>query len=636
MTIKPSALRLWAVLALLTLASATRFHLLGSQSLWYDEGVSYGHTQRDLLAIGQAVRDNVHMPLYFMALKLWSGLVGTSEFGLRAFSALASVASVAVTYALGRRLFGPLVGLAAALLVALNSFSVTYGQEARMYALLALLGALAMLVFVLFVEQETRRARWAAALALIHALGALTHVSFALTLIPQGFMAAWWLLARAWRERRLSATWWRALGLYALANGFMLLVASPWLGNLLTNAEAMPSSATPLPLNDFVTVALGWLSFGPTYAEALGGMGIALVFFLLFGLILRREDGDSAWKLALPVVWVLLGTLVYHAQELYGEYWRFLIAAQIGMALWLGRGVRVLWAWRTRDETPPLSLVPRLAALFALGALALHLLDGLTMLYHDSAYQRDDWRGLVRSLNAILQSDDALIVAPSGLQEIVGYYDAGRAPRYALPRDSATLADDARAIVAGSRQIRTIFYGVEQHDPHNVLRRTLAQSAYPIAERWWDAMRTGHYWVGEVGAERPLKATLSDSVRLDSFALNADQLKGGEVLALRLIWETGAPLARSYAVFVQLLDESGQLVAQRDSPPLDGFAPTTAWPVGVPIEDHHALLLTDRQGVPLPAGTYRLIVGLYDPTTGARLPTSEPGDFISLTHIRLD
>jgi hypothetical protein len=628
------------MLALLLLASAARFHLLGAQSFWYDEGVSYGHTQRDLLAIGQAVRDNVHVPFYFMALNLWAGLVGTSEFGLRAFSALASVASVAATYALGRRLFGPLAGLAAALLVALNGFSVTYGQEARMYALLALLGALAMLAFVLFVEQPARRARWAAALALIHALGALTHVSFALTLIPQGVLAAWWLLAWAWRERRLSAAWWRTLGLYALANGVMLLAVSPWLGNLLTNAQAQPDSAAFLPLTDFLRLAQGWLSFGPTYAEALGGMSIALVFFLLFGLIVRQPHqpqttrGESAWKLALPVAWVLLSVLIYYSLGLYASYWRFLIATQVGMALWLGRGVAVLWGWRTRDETPPLSLMPRFAALFALGALSAHLLGGLHVLWHDPAYQRDDWRGLVRSLNAAMQPSDSLIVAPSGLSDIVGYYDAGQASRYALPADPAHLADDVRAIVAHSRQIRTIFYGVEQHDPRNVLRRTLADSAFPIAERWWDDMRTGHYWVGQVQAEQAIGAALGDAVILESAAMNGDAFAGGEVLALRLVWQTRAPLQDSYTVFVQLLDEAGQLVAQRDSPPQDGFAPTTRWPVGTPIEDRHALHLVDRQGAPLPLGDYRLIVGLYDPITGQRLPTRE-GDFITLARLRL-
>ncbi|MCS6836267.1 MAG: glycosyltransferase family 39 protein [Anaerolineae bacterium] len=633
---KPSAMRLWAMLALLVAASAARFHLLGAQSFWYDEGVSYGHTQRDLLAIGQAVRHNVHVPLYFMALNLWADLTGTSEFSLRALSALASTASVAVTYALGRRLFGPLAGLAAALLVALNGFSVTYGQEARMYALLAVLSALAMLLFVLFKEQPARRERRAAALALVHALGALTHVSFVLTLIPQGLMAAWWLLGWAWHERRLSAAWWRALGLYVLANGFMLLAVSPWLGNLLSNAEAQPDTAAHLPLSEFLALALGWLSFGPSHAQALGGMGGALAFFLLFGLIAHREDDGSAWKLALPIAWVLLSVLIYYSLGLYASYWRFLIAAQIGMALWLGRGVRVLWGWRTRDRTPPLSLVPRFAALFALAALALHLLDGLAVLYHDPAYQRDDWRGLVRSLNATMQPDDALIVAPSGLQDIVGYYDAGCALRYALPRDLTTLADDVRAIVAHSRQVRTILYGVEQHDPHNVLRRTLAQSAYPIAERWWDDMRVGHYWVGQVQVDEIIGAALGDSVRLVSAGLNSAAFKSGEVLALRLFWETSAPLATSYAVFVQLLDESGRLVAQRDSAPMDGFAPTTAWPVSAVVEDRHALLLMDRQGSPLPAGTYRLIVGLYDPTTGARLPTSEPGDFVTLAHLRLD
>lgn len=129
------------VLAIILLASALRFHRLGEQSLWYDEGVAYAHSLRTLPELIPHLQRNVHVPAYFALLGWWQDLTGSSEFALRALSALFSVATVAWTYALGRRLVHPLAGLAAAALVALNSFSIYYAQEARMYAMLAAVAA---------------------------------------------------------------------------------------------------------------------------------------------------------------------------------------------------------------------------------------------------------------------------------------------------------------------------------------------------------------------------------------------------------------------------------------------------------------------------------------------------------------
>jgi len=73
--------------------------------------------------------------------------------------------------------------------------------------------------------------------------------------------------------------------------------------------------------------------------------------------------------------------------------------------------------------------------------------------------------------------------------------------------------------------------------------------------------------------------------------------------------------------FVHLLDEGDQIVAQFDAPPLAGLLPTSQWPPGA--------LLIDRRKIPLPdaleSGPYRLLVGLYEPTSGRRLPVQPQG-----------
>jgi hypothetical protein len=89
-------------------------------------------------------------------------------------------------------------------------------------------------------------------------------------------------------------------------------------------------------------------------------------------------------------------------------------------------------------------------------------------------------------------------------------------------------------------------------------------------------------------------------------------------------------------VFVHLLDEKGQLVAQTDSAPAGGSRPTSSWGEGEVIVDRHGVLLGDE----LAPGTYELRVGMYLPATGARLPVQDTegkplGDSLSLETVEV-
>jgi hypothetical protein len=95
-------------------------------------------------------------------------------------------------------------------------------------------------------------------------------------------------------------------------------------------------------------------------------------------------------------------------------------------------------------------------------------------------------------------------------------------------------------------------------------------------------------------------------------------------LALTLYWQSLAPVDADYVVFVHLVDAGGEIVAQGDGPPLDGVYPTSYWRPGEVLADGHLLAAG-------PAGSYRLLVGLYtlpqdqgDP--GSRLPVTAGPD----------
>ena len=96
---------------------------------------------------------------------------------------------------------------------------------------------------------------------------------------------------------------------------------------------------------------------------------------------------------------------------------------------------------------------------------------------------------------------------------------------------------------------------------------------------------------------------------------------------VRLVWSTAAVLTDDYTAFVHLVGPDGAMVAQHDRPPLAGFYPTSGWVLGEPVDDLYMLTLPET----LPPGTYRLLIGWYQPTSGERLRLPDQTDEIELT-----
>ncbi len=68
------------------------------------------------------------------------------------------------------------------------------------------------------------------------------------------------------------------------------------------------------------------------------------------------------------------------------------------------------------------------------------------------------------------------------------------------------------------------------------------------------------------------------------------------------------------------------MVAQGDAPPMAGRWPTSLWLPGLTVDDVHTI----TRPPDLPAGTYHLLVGLYDPGTGDRLSLPDGRDAMRL------
>ncbi|MDQ7025284.1 MAG: glycosyltransferase family 39 protein [Anaerolineae bacterium] len=634
------------VTLLLLIAAFVRFHNLGVQSLWYDEGVAYGHSQRNLFEMIPLLRNNVHVPAYFASLSLWEDFVGSTEFGLRSYSVLWSILGVAATYALGKRLFSPIAGMSAAAFVILNTFSIYYAQETRMYAMMATIGALSMWVFAGLWQRllmpshnsSNNLWKWGVALAVLNTVGAYTHFSYALVMLAQGALA---ILALGNLLKQYIGgdvpfdVLRRAFVIYFLANLATILLFSPWLVTAISQVSAQPNISDTVSWIDMNRILQGWMSYGITYQETLGSMNFVVYFFLIFAFLApEKSQSRTWWRMLLPIVWVLLSIAVYSTLGLYTRYLRFLLPAQIGFALWMGRGVWMLWQVIPRAaQNPEHSLrtrlarqMPKIASFVAVAAFSYTLANGIPPLYNDADYQRDDYRQLAQIIAEESQPDDAIILSAPGLQEIFGYYYDGDLPIFTLPA-SDDIAGDTHAIIAEYDRLFTVLYGNREQDPQGLVTATLNNDAYQINAEWIGNIRLERYATpAQFDDAQRLNVAFGDSITLESVAFSATTVSRNDALQIQLQWITESPLETRYKVFVQLLNADGTLAAQRDSEPSGGQAMTTLWQVGETVIDNHALAIP----ADLPDGNYTLIIGLYDANNpNDRLPVGD-SDFLEL------
>lgn len=156
------------------------------------------------------------------------------------------------------------------------------------------------------------------------------------------------------------------------------------------------------------------------------------------------------------------------------------------------------------------------------------------------------------------------------------------------------------------------------------LPRDLPEGAYALrvglagvdaTDRWRE--------VGRVRIEAPPAAQAD---RADAFR-GGIQLRGWRLTEAQdsaevtLFWQADRPQTQEYTVFVHLLDEAGEIVAQHDAAPGDGQYALSRWPVGLLVPDRHRLAAAIRPGM-------RLRVGLYLPGSGTRLPLIAGGDAV--------
>jgi mannosyltransferase len=620
---------------LLLLAAGLRFYRLDAQSFWNDEGNSARLSERSIDLIIEGTASDIHPPFYYLLLHGWRRLVGDSEFGLRLLSAFLGVGLVALTAALaGRARAGNEVSSRGSprvvLLVALNPALVYYSQETRMYQLLAFLAVLAMVLLLVWLERPAasparRASLWLpAAYVLVLTAGLYTHYFFPAVLAVHGLL----VLFLAGRHLRRLLAW---LGMVGAA----LLLYSPWLPIFVRQAGGRPAVREPVPV--FMASSGRWLAFGDTLTEDAAGWLFVALFFLVIGGLLLRPASHGRYRLVGLAGLVVPVFLMWLLGTTRPPFYKFMLMAAPPLAMLAGRG---WWAagqgWGTSGQKRPVTAGGRLLAMVLVVLIIWGAARSLNNMYHDPAYARADYRAMAARISAEDHPNAGIILNAANQWEVFTYYHQDGAPVYPLPRgypDPAQIDAELAEIAGRHDRLYLILWGEAERDPERLVERWLDAHAFKARDEWLGDVRFITYAVPDEPAAamaRPTDYVFGDpagrpAIELLGYALRSATVAPGDIIQLTLFWQTAEPLDTRYKVFLHLVDDSGQIVAQRDSEPGGGLSLTTTWPPGETIVDNHGILVP----VDLSPGRFTLLLGLYDLIDPAvRLPATTDGTVI--------
>lgn len=290
----------WMVLGLLLVGWSLRLHRLGDKSVWWDEGWSVWVARQSWVDILRQVGHDVHPPLYFWLLHAWRWGSGDSEFGLRAFSALLGVLTIAATYRLGKVVNGRATGLLAALFITVSRFNIAWSQEIRMYALVSLLAVLGVWAAIR-VWDEGRPVHWLAYISSM--IGGLLSL-YLFFPIPIAINVAWlWTYKHAQRP-------WQQLLQWVGAQVAILAVVGLWL-NYALRGFLSNSSASPTAPLDFLKIYWTVLTVGiPLNVEQYAPVTIPVLVIFAAGLALLVWGARRDWRQARHVTLFVSGLLI--------------------------------------------------------------------------------------------------------------------------------------------------------------------------------------------------------------------------------------------------------------------------------------------------------------------------------------
>lgn len=571
-----------------------------------------------------------HPPLTYVIFRVWGVFIGIDhELTLRLLPALANLIGIPALYALGTRLFGRRAGVLAALVWMLHPFQIWHAQDFRNYALWAGMSAITLWLAWRVITGSRRPIDW----LLYAAWAVLTGFTFYFELLSIGTVGLYVLLMR-WKERQFVLPWSVLNGVIAAAVIFTFLLFQ----GSLVGSGGYAGTGDKVDFLQLITRFLPALTLGETLTqsgETSAIIGFVLLIMLAFCLwiIAQYNKSKALFLLLLAVIPSALLATVSVRLGIFNP--RYVLLSVPAYILAFSGGAVLCFKQLQRRYRYGVFII--IGGWLALGIYSLN------NHYHDSAYRKArGWKVLAEYLSRNVSPDD--LVIQTGVDAAFGYYydyykietlDIALPGNFDQPASEITqILEDYSPNYKSLWVVGTTFtawqnYGVVEAwvDTHMQRTRFTMTDGLPIRQyMMWDVPPD------EISGEK--LAVLGGSIELAAARVFVPPEPTAE-LTVWLYWRPLQKTEQSLKIFVHLVGDINPatgtpLWSQADHFPQQGRVMTNNWQTDNLYRDVYALNLRD-----VPAGTYQLMVGFYNPETGERLITANGVDSIVIEEIVL-
>jgi mannosyltransferase len=550
-----------------------------------------------------------HPVLTYALFRGWQIVAGNTELAMRLLPLLGGLLGIPAIFAIGKRLGGWQLGITAALLFTLHPYEIWHAQDARNYALWAGSSLIALWLGLRALDQN-RPLAW-----LLYAGAAVLAANlFYNELFTVAAFGGYVLLCK--RERLIP--WLIAIlpAIITAVGSFILLQ-----GRLVGSGAYAGTTATQFDPARVLTWFTPTLLFGLPLDHILAvwtGIGGLLVLGIGLWQYAQANRAGAILLASLGLIPLCLLLIVSLRLNIFDP--RYIFSTVPAYILIVSGAVTSLWKHPT-------------GWMRGLGIAVLVAWLGVTLLSLDVHFRQTlpnkapNWPALMHLMEPQLSTDD--LVIQLSVDAAFGYYYRGSAPDIALPATPQQPTGEIEQLLMEAANNHTGIWLVGQTFPD--------WPNYGVVEGWlssqWQRVQIGGVERLQFQFYKPWIVTTDEVDETTSIAFEGvAELMDSRILTrspiddhltIWVYWRATSQTERDLKVFLHLQGplnpaSNTPIWSQDDQFIQDGRISTASWEVGSLYRDVYELPLTH-----VPAGTYRLVIGLYDPDTNERVRTGE-------------
>ena len=280
-------------------------------SIWFDESYSAYLVRGDFAGIWDMTSVDVHPPLFYFALKIWSSIFGTTDFAMRFMSVFFGLVAIVFIFQAIKKWFGIRAAGFGTFFVAISPMFVRYGQEMRMYTMVLAIVAAATYFLSLALEKASEKAgrKYFVFYAILVALGMWTHYFSAFAWIAHFVM----ILVHFGGVRKFfknKQAFLRVFFMYV----FAVVLYIPWIPSFFKQVSTVQAGfwipeVSLLTLSEFLTSAL---FFNKSQEVTSWGCVVGTIFMVLMGIAIFKifSQVDTKIRKSFQAVFIVVGVPV--------------------------------------------------------------------------------------------------------------------------------------------------------------------------------------------------------------------------------------------------------------------------------------------------------------------------------------